>query len=169
MYDEPTQELQALFEGVDFSKITSIELSGNSYGQEACQWISENVIAYCNNLKKVNFSDIFTTRLRQDLPQSLGYLINALEGKLIVEINLSYNAFGPDGVSMITDFLENCHTLKVLNLTNCGLGAIGGQMVSSALLNNRNLKLKEFYANRNRLENDGIKALSKVFRLQQCL
>ena len=50
------------------------------------------------NLSKVDFSDMFTARLRSDLPKSLEILMSGLDVKKIVELNLSHNAFGPDGV-----------------------------------------------------------------------
>lgn len=58
------------------------------------------------NLRKVNFSDIFTTRERKDLPPALKLMIDAIIDKPIVEVNLSDNAFGPDGVSSYVAFLE---------------------------------------------------------------
>ena len=88
----------------------------------ACEWIAENILKDCHQLKKVDFSDIFTTRERDKLPASLKFMVDAIIDKDIVELNLSHNAFGPDGVTAYVDFLEKCPTLKVLNVTNCGLG-----------------------------------------------
>jgi Ran GTPase-activating protein 1 len=73
-------------------------MSGNSFGTEACQWIADNVFKHCINIEKVDLSDIFTKRLRSDLPNSLLLLMTALEGKKIKYLDLSHNAFGPDGV-----------------------------------------------------------------------
>jgi Ran GTPase-activating protein 1 len=141
-------------------------MSGNSYGTEACQWIAENVIKFCENIKKVDFSDIFTSRLRSDLPNSLLLLMTALEGKSVQNLDLSHNAFGPDGVKSFQDFLVKNSSLKVLNITNCGLGPIGGKMVAEAMEQNKNMKLVEFYASRDRLEQEGLQALSGVFQAQ---
>jgi Ran GTPase-activating protein 1 len=49
-------------------------------------------------LKKADFSDIFTARLRSELPLSLKFLIDALDNKPVGDLILSDNAFGPDGV-----------------------------------------------------------------------
>lgn len=117
----------------------------------------------------VNFSDIFTTRERKELPPSLKLMIDAILNKPIKELNLSHNAFGPDGVNAYTHFLEVCSTLEVLNVTNCGLGPKGGQLLAQAMLKNKGMKLREFYGSRGRLENEGIEALSEVFRAQGCL
>lgn len=56
-------------------------------------------------------------------------------------------------------------------MNNCGLGIGGGKMLAKALLDcyeasvtaGTPLKLKTFIAGRNRLENDGAKALSEFF------
>ena len=149
--------------------MVSFDLSGNSYGIEACRWIAQNVLVNCTNLQVVNFSDIFTTRERKDLPPALKLMIDAILNKPIRELNLSHNAFGPDGVNAYTHFLETSSTLEVLNLTNCGLGPLGGKLLAEAMLKNDKMKLKEFYGSRGRLENEGIQALSDVFRTQNCL
>lgn len=62
-------------------------------------------------------------------------------------------------------------------MNNCGLGIGGGKMLSQALLDchaasvkaGTPLQLKVFIAGRNRLENDGAKALAKVFQAVQSL
>ena len=59
-YDDARPELKAQFEGLDFARVRSITLSANSYGTEACQWIADEILSKCLNLKKVNFSDMFT-------------------------------------------------------------------------------------------------------------
>lgn len=42
-------------------------------------------------------------------------------------------------------------------------------MIADALIKNKTMKLKEFYASRDRLEQDGMEALSKVIQAQQSL
>lgn len=54
-------------------------------------------------------------------------------------------------------------TLETLKINNCGLGPEGGRMIADALSKNQNLKLRHFEAIRDRLENEGIIALAKVF------
>ena len=131
--------------------------------------MADNVLRKCVNLSKVNFSDIFTTRERKDLPPALKLMIDAIIDKPIVELNLRDNAFGPDGVNAYVAFLEKCPTLEVLNVTNCGLGPIGGEMLAAAILKNEHMKLREFYGSRGRLENAGIAALSEVFSAHKTL
>jgi Ran GTPase-activating protein 1 len=51
-------------------------------------------------------------------------------GAGLVELNLSDNAFGPNGVEAFKDFIksESCYTLKELKLNNNGLGVTGGKV-----------------------------------------
>jgi Ran GTPase-activating protein 1 len=150
-FDKVDKDLEQYFEFLDHERVASFELSGNSFGLEACGWIAENVLINCVNLQEVNFSDIFTTRERKDLPPSLKVMVDAILDKPIKSINLSHNAFGPDGVNAYTHFLETCPALEILNVTNCGLGPEGGKLLAKAMLKNYNMKLIEFYGSRGRL------------------
>lgn len=66
----------------------------------------------------------------------------------------------------------SCYQLQELRLNNNGLGIGGGKLLATALLNCYNcsknngspLALKVFIAGRNRLENEGAKALANVFQ-----
>lgn len=68
-------------------------------------------------------------------------------------------------------------SLQELKLNNCGLGIGGGTMLAKALtecldasITNRTpMELKTFIAGRNRLENDGAKALAAFFARVQSL
>ena len=96
---------------------------------------------------------MFTGRVRSELPSSLGVLMDGLMDKeYIAHLSLAHNAFGPDGILACSSFLEECATLKVLDVANCGLGPIGGRILAQALDNNKSAQIEEFYANRNRLE-----------------
>ena len=60
------------------------------------------------------------------------YLCNGLmtaEARL-VELDLSDNAFGPNGMSGVTEFLRSssCYSLRELRLNNNGLGIQGGKV-----------------------------------------
>ena len=48
----------------------------------------------------------------------------------MVELDLSDNAFGPNGMEGLVDFLksESCYSLKELRLNNNGLGITGGKV-----------------------------------------
>jgi hypothetical protein len=49
-YNEASPELEANFKGLDFASVTSITLSANSYGTDACKWIANEVLSKCVNL-----------------------------------------------------------------------------------------------------------------------
>lgn len=54
-----------------------------------------------------------------------------MSGAQLTELDLSDNAFGPDGVKGIEALLKSaaCYSLQELRLNNCGMG-IGGGTVS---------------------------------------
>ena len=79
-------------------------------------------------------------------------------------LNLSDNAFGPAGIKSFDFLLRELKSLKTLKVTNCGLGPEGGEMIAQALAENKDLKLVQFSAGRDRLENKGITALAGVFK-----
>lgn len=51
-------------------------------------------------------------------------------GAQLVELDLSDNAFGPDGVRGFETLLKSpaCYTLQELKLNNCGMGIGGGKV-----------------------------------------
>lgn len=88
---------------------------------------------------------------------------------------MSDNAFGPIGVKGLASLLKSssCYALEELRLNNNGLGITGGKLLASALTDcyecskkeGKALALKVFIAGRNRLENEGAKALAGVFKV----
>lgn len=95
-YDNAPSELIEAFKNVDIANLTEITLGGNSYDSESCKWIKENVLLKAPFLVKVNFSNMFVSRLRADLPISIKYLFEGLKMKNITFIDLSDNALGPE-------------------------------------------------------------------------
>lgn len=91
----------------------------------------------------------------------------------LTELDLSDNAFGPIGVEGLASLLSSssCFQLRELRLNNNGLGIGGGKLLAKALLEGHAksskagapLALRVFIAGRNRLENEGAKALAIVF------
>ncbi len=53
-----------------------------------------------------------------------------MAGAQLKVLDLSDNAFGPDGVKGIEKLLKStaCHTLQELRLNNCGMGIGGGKV-----------------------------------------
>jgi len=147
-----------------------ITLGGNSYGFEACEWVANTLdSAETPALQAVDFSNIFVSRLRAELPKSLEIMATVLHKKNLIEVDLSDNAFGPDGVRAFECLLKSGSSLKIFKVTNCGLGPEGAEMIADAMSQNADLKLTHFHAGRDRLENKGITALAKVFESQKSL
>ena len=159
---EDEKELLSIFESANLPVVKSITTSGNSFNVDACRYIGEKLVA-AKNLKVINFSDMFTTRLKTQLPQSLKFMIDAVADKQIMTLNLRDNAFGPAGIESLKDFLASCPTLKILNVTNCGLGPEGTTTIAQSLLMCEGQQLEEFYASRDRLEDPGFTAMAQVF------
>lgn len=75
-------------------------------------------------------------------------------------MNLSRNAFGPAGVEALKDFLAACPSLKVLDISDCGLGPDGATTIAQSLLKCEGQKLEVFKASRDRLEDPGFCSLA---------
>lgn len=85
----------------------------------------------------------------------------AIENKKVEVLDLSDNAFGPIGVKAFDFFILKTESLRELYLENNGLGPQGAENLAEALLENKQIKLKTLFLNRNRLENKGAIAFSK--------
>nr|XP_003221037.1 PREDICTED: ran GTPase-activating protein 1 [Anolis carolinensis]XP_008108950.1 PREDICTED: ran GTPase-activating protein 1 [Anolis carolinensis] len=158
----------------EFDGLEALRLEGNTVGVEAAKVIAK-ALETKSLLKKCHWSDMFTGRLRSEIPPALISLGDALitAGCQLTELDLSDNAFGPDGVRGFEPLLKSpaCFTLQELKLNNCGMGIGGGKILAGALkechrkssVQGKSLALKVFVAGRNRLENDGATALAEAF------
>ncbi|KAJ8263934.1 hypothetical protein GJAV_G00143240 [Gymnothorax javanicus] len=164
----------------EFPGLQALRLEGNTVGLEAARVIAK-ALESRSQLQRCYWSDMFTGRLRSEIPPALTSLGGALmtAGACLTELDLSDNAFGPDGVKAIEPVLKSitCHTLRELRLNNCGMGIGGGKILAAALTECHRqscavgspLRLKVFIAGRNRLENEGATALAKAFTLMGSL
>ncbi|KAJ8387585.1 hypothetical protein AAFF_G00152810 [Aldrovandia affinis] len=160
----------------DFQGLQALRLEGNTVGVEAAKAIAK-ALENKGDFQCCYWSDMFTGRLRSEIPPALISLGSALmtAGARLRVLDLSDNAFGPDGVKGIEVLLKSptCHTLQELRLNNCGMGIGGGKILAAALTEcltqsteqGTPLRLKVFIAGRNRLENDGATALASAFQL----
>ncbi|XP_078093734.1 ran GTPase-activating protein 1b isoform X2 [Mustelus asterias] len=163
-----------------FEHLQALRLEGNTIGVEAAKAIARS-LSNKKELQKCYWSDMFTGRLRSEIPIALISLGNALmhAGAQLTQLDLSDNAFGPDGVRSIETLLKSkvCYTLQELRLNNCGMGIGGGQILAAALSECHSLSsamgkpmaLKVFVAGRNRLENEGAIALADAFKTLKTL
>ncbi|XP_078043345.1 ran GTPase activating protein [Augochlora pura] len=158
-------------------KLEYLDLEGNTLGPLAAKAVAEILEEKGSFLKCAQWKDMFTGRLKSEIPKAIEYLGSSLciAGTRLVELDLSDNAFGPIGVTGLASFLTSntCYTLRVLRLNNNGLGISGGNLLAKALSDCYDnsckageppLALKVFVAGRNRLENEGAKALAAVFK-----
>ncbi|CAF0781756.1 unnamed protein product [Adineta ricciae] len=160
-----------------FKPLKALRLEGNTINEEAATAIGK-ALAKHSEIERLIWNDLFTTRLKTEVPPSLIKLTQGLltNGSHIVEINLSDNAFGPIGVKGLESFLLSsaCYTLEELRLNNCGMGSMGGKLLAEALIachknsiaaGGKQFALKQFIAGRNRLEIEGSQALAKAFEI----
>ncbi|XP_077358323.1 ran GTPase-activating protein 1b isoform X2 [Festucalex cinctus] len=152
-----------------------LRLEGNTLGVDAARAIAK-ALESKDQLQRCYWSDLFTGRLRSEIPVALKSLSSGLmmAGARLTVLDLSDNAFGPDGVKGIDQLLrsDTCHSLRELRLNNCGMGIGGGKILAEALLECHRqslvagtpFRLRVFVAGRNRLENEGASALAKAFQ-----
>ncbi|XP_076286300.1 ran GTPase activating protein [Lasioglossum baleicum] len=157
-------------------KLEFLDLEGNTLGPLAAKAVAKILEEKGSFLKRALWKDMFTGRLKSEIPKAIEFLGSSLcsAGTRLIELDLSDNAFGPIGVQGLASFLTSntCYTLRELRLNNNGLGISGGNMLAKALSDcyenscktGAPLALKVFVAGRNRLENEGAKALAQVFQ-----
>ncbi|KAG0279014.1 hypothetical protein BGZ95_002528 [Linnemannia exigua] len=166
---DDVKEFIEIISGMD--ALENVILSGNTFGVEACRALAA-ALAKKPLLKLANFSDIFTGRLKSEIPDCLVAFGEALKDKEhLVELNLSDNAFGAAGVIPLVEFLTTNRNLQVLKLNNNGLGITGGKVLAEALLTaqeknvaeGRKSSLRVVIVGRNRIENGSAPDLAKAF------
>ncbi|KAL3178103.1 hypothetical protein MRX96_038632 [Rhipicephalus microplus] len=129
----------------------------------------------CPNLKRALWKDLFTGRLRTEIPDAVRFLSSGmlLAKAKLTELDLSDNAFGPIGAGALLPLLSSpvCFHLEVLRLNNNGLGTGGAEFLAKALTKciedstkaGKPLALRTLVCGRNRLENPGAIAMGAVF------
>nr|CAB3265428.1 ran GTPase-activating protein 1-like [Phallusia mammillata] len=159
---------------VDCPDLEVLELVGNTVGVDCAKLIADTLHKR-PELQRCLWADMFTGRLRSEIPISLTSLGNAIieANAHLVELDLSDNAFGPDCAKACVPLLKSpaCYTLQELRFNNNGLGG-GGIILADTLIEchkkssatGKPLQLKVFVAGRNRLENPGAKALADAFK-----
>jgi len=154
-----------------------LNLQGNTLGIDAAKEIGHAIAKHGSHLKHALWQDMFTGRLKSEIPIVLEHLSAGLlaANVRLSELDLSNNAFGPIGMKGLVKLLNSpvCYELQTLRLMNNGLGISGAKMLAKALIDNYHasvtagtpFNLKVLIAGRNRLENEGIIALSQFFSL----
>lgn len=146
------------------NKCAKLDFSGNTIGAEASKALAEFIESHdsvLKNVKEINFADLYTSRLVDEVVDSLGYLLPVLLkcGNLEI-LNLSDNAFGLRTIDILENFIANATHLKHLLLSNNGMGPFAGERIGKALFQLAQNKkkngepfLETFICGRNRLEN----------------
>lgn len=171
---DTAEDVQVLINDINekFSdeKLLNIDLSGNTFGIEASQALAA-CLAKHDEIEVVNMSDCFTGRMLEEIPPALIAFGDALvDKKNLKELNLSDNAFGPNGAKPLQKLLSNNNYIQILKLNNNGLGVEGGNCIASYLLaaqeknvkENKTSSLQTLIAGRNRLENGSMEKLSEA-------
>ncbi|KAJ3007198.1 UNVERIFIED_CONTAM: hypothetical protein HDU68_003646 [Siphonaria sp. JEL0065] len=119
---------------IDGASLEEIVFSGSTFGVEAAKAVA-GALKSKSGLKVANLSDIFTGRLKDEIPQALDAFVDAfVDKKSLQVIDLSDNAFGPVGAAPIRRlFIEN-RSISTLKLNNNGLGIEGGRLIATSLL-----------------------------------
>jgi Ran GTPase-activating protein 1 len=165
---------------VSCKDLTALELKGNTLGIEAAKAIGK-ALEKQSEFKRALWSDLFTGRLKTEIPDALKHLCGGLmtANAHLVELDLSDNAFGPNGMVGLTGFLRSasCFSLRELRLNNNGLGIQGGKMLAESLLAchtssvtaGHPIALRVFVSGRGRLEDEGAAALALAFKAMKSL
>ena len=158
-----------------YEKITKIDISGNTISDKPSKVLADfmkSTPAVYENLVECNFADIYTSRLVDEVVESLDLFASAfLKCDKLVYINLSDNAFGLRTIDTLEKFIAEKTSLVHLILANNGMGPFAGERIGKALSllaiaqkkrYNKTI-LETFICGRNRLENGSAKYLSTGF------
>ena len=130
----------------------TLVLEGNTLGIPAAEAIGQS-LETLSGLKRALLKDLFTGRLKNEVPVALKHLLDGVtkSGAYLEELDLSDNAFGPIGMESVKPFLQSasCERLEVLRLNNNGLGLPGGSLLADAIEYLTNLRT--LIVGRNRL------------------
>ncbi|RFU34334.1 hypothetical protein B7463_g2001, partial [Scytalidium lignicola] len=169
---EPHVKVLRELEGVE-----EVRFLGNTLGVEACKALGE-ILETKKTLRVVNFADIFTGRLLNEIPQALSSLLTSLLTlPNLHTVNLNDNAFGLNTQAPLVDFISSHVPLQHLILNNNGLGPHAGILIADALSTLYEKKqaarkegkvvpdLETVICGRNRLENGSMTAWAKAYSL----
>ncbi|KAJ3192737.1 hypothetical protein HK101_006031 [Irineochytrium annulatum] len=153
--------------------LREIQFGGNTIGVEAAKALAAS-LKKAPTITSANLSDIFTGRLKEEIPPALDAFVDALVNTTTLrEVDLSDNAFGPAGAEPLRHLIINNRSIETLRLHNNGLGIGGAKLISSAFTEavekakaaNTTISLHTIVMGRNRMEAEGAGHLSTAFSL----
>lgn len=139
-----------------------VVLSGNTFSVDAAAAVAEQ-LQELSELRELDMADMFTTRLKTEVPLALQHLRAAVEGhSQLARVDCSDNALGAPGVEALVGLLHSTPSLRTLALNNCGVGTAGAQVLTNALteLTGDRVHADAFLLARNRLKDDGAVVLA---------
>ena len=142
----------------------TLDCSGNSYSLEAAQYLAKFIRLFAtDDLRSVDYSNMFVSRSIEEIPKSLEALLSAINGKPVLSLGLHDNAIGVRVVKQggIDTFLQSNRSLKKLNLSNCGLSGEAMQMLFVEQLSNSGIKLTELKISMNNFKSAGAIAMAE--------
>ena len=149
-YDTEEQCEELISQLKNKTNIKALRFSGNTFSVEACKYIAKSVVDELHDLVFVDFSDMFTTRLKTDVPPALAAFADAFENHSIVSFDGSHNALGAPGTAAVIKLVKK-ESFKQLLLDNCGIGTAGALVLTNTF---RKLKGKELLSVDEVKEND---------------
>ena len=110
-----------------------------------------------------DFSNMFATRNKENIPPSVELLLDSIKGKPIGELCFNDNALGIEAAKSFVDFLKNSsNSLYKLGLENCGMSPEAIRILIDGIKENENkIELREILLSRNRIQDDGAVALAE--------
>ncbi|KAJ7784637.1 hypothetical protein B0H16DRAFT_1877054 [Mycena metata] len=156
---------------VDLANITTFCIDGNSIGVEAGLVLRE-LLNSMPILKSANFSNIFSRRQKEEIPETLAAICHGLKSRsTLCDLDLSDNAIGVLAVESIVPFLLGNRSLRVLKINNVGFGPAAGTIAAKALhlsalinsMHQRPSNLRAIICGRSRLQDESAAAWSEAF------
>lgn len=150
--------------------LKEVIVTGNTFGIGASEALGKALLGK-QQLESIDLSDMFTGRLRKEIPESLEAILSSLlTCSSLHTIDLSDNAFGIMTIDPLEKFLSKHTPLEHLILANNGLGPAAGIRIASALeelaltkdASGNSPKLSTIICGRNRLENGSMEAWAKL-------
>jgi Ran GTPase-activating protein (RanGAP) involved in mRNA processing and transport len=103
-----------------------LDLKGLTLGDDCCGRLSEG-LALNKSLVSVNF-------MRNDLTHaSMTNLAAALSQSAMIELDLSHNELGNQGIKKLCPLLRHSRTLRLLNISHCHFTSEGGNALFGAI------------------------------------
>lgn len=135
-------------------------MSNKSFNEEAATLIAEKLKTF-TNITSADISDIIAGKPEEEALKVLKIICESLEGRVLVEVNLSDNALGSKGVHACRSVLTG-KALEKLYVCNNGMAAESGELLAEILLEGGSppLKLLHFYNNMS--GNGGAVAIAKI-------